>query len=134
LESDERLGVASVELPEERFGAAFVELPDERLGVADVPDDGFRVPVPADCLVVTDELLEGVAFVELPDERLGVVPVDLPDERFGAAFVELPDDRLGVADVPEDGFRVPVPVDCLVVADELLAGVLAEFLVSLPED
>jgi hypothetical protein len=130
LEFDERLGVVVVfvELPDERLGVVvvFVELPDERLGVVvvfvELPDERLGVVV---------------VFVELPDERLGVVVVfvELPDERLGVVvvFVELPDERLGVvvADVPEDGFLVPVLVDGLVVTVELLEGV--EFVTLFPD-
>jgi hypothetical protein len=115
-ELDERLGVAVVELPDERLGVVVVELPDERLGVVVVE--------------LPDERL-GVVVVELPDERLGVVVVEFPDERLGVVVVELPDERLGVADVPADGFLVPVLVDGLVVVDELLEGV--EFVMLLPD-
>jgi hypothetical protein len=156
---EDRLGVVVLgELPDDRVGlVVLVELLDDRLGVVvlgELPDDRLGVVVFGE---LPDDRLGVVVLGELPDDRLGVVVLgELPDDRLGVVVLgELPDDRLGVIeDVPEEGFLVPVLVaglvvidelpegveftsllfDCrVVVALELLDGVLDELLVTLPD-
>jgi hypothetical protein len=88
-----------VELPDERLGVVLVELPDERLGVADVPDDGFLVPVLVDGFVVVDELLEGVEPATLLPDCLVVVPPEFLDGVLDELLVTLSEGRVELVEL-----------------------------------